>query len=158
MTDKNIQRKQTMIKTNDFRLKFFLIASQFLKAARGRSMKWPLRIQAAHVLQSLRFQSVWWKTLNVVWFSRSQNSGCSNKNKNKVIPIKMSVRKLARFHLSASSHHLICHRVRHESANSEHSEGSWCPRWEAGGVQPVSCSSSSNTSLWLLPLVHHSLQ
>ena len=32
---------------------------------------------------------------------------------------------------------------------------SWFPHWGAGGVQPVACSSSSNTSLWLLPPVHH---
>lgn len=34
-----------------------------------------------------------------------------------------------------------------------HSERSWLPRWEVGGVQPVACSSLSNGSLRLLILV-----
>lgn len=34
-----------------------------------------------------------------------------------------------------------------------HSQRSWLPRWEVGGVQPVACSSLSNGSLWLLILV-----
>lgn len=88
-----------------------------------------------------------------MWFDtdRSRNHVASKK-RTCVISINKSGNNV--FHQSVSNRDLSF--TLHTARLCEHaglSGRSGSPRWAVGGVQPVARSSSSNSSLWLLPTV-----